>query len=439
MYAETGTAMRTELAALLQHHRIQQAIGAQGDDPNARAERAVRGSLIRRYRQSLLVWCVASAETARSLAFTNLPQRATNPFHPRKPEEPTVTELLRSLRHAVDSSPDGLASLDELTASQPSSLMERWRQAARAGVLAEHDTGHDAHGRLSTAQCQALLGDVAAVTQALIVLDRRYLGTPGWVTLKGARRLTWAAIACATDVGLGQPDYSVDTTGWRPPVKQLRGPVQPGMAGVLQAEHNLMVRLRTFPAMINLRRVVDSQRLVSHRLAAMAQEVDPSIGRRWEERAEIYALVQQQLRDIGGNLGKGGLAAAEGANAVSRLQRVTHQAVLHPRQISTFQTLFDGIDNRVADIVVEGVRRGAFVERVPLPRVVDSSARMIHPIRERFAVPTSSSDLDIVRTVRLHLRHGQPHAVVPRPDESRARLHAALIQRPARPADGPSL
>lgn len=65
--------------------------------------------------------------------------------------------------------------------------------------------------------------------------ERRYRNTSEWESLAGCARLGWAALATALDVSLGQPDYSVDQTGWRPRTKPIRGPAKPGVLGVLQA------------------------------------------------------------------------------------------------------------------------------------------------------------------------------------------------------------
>ena len=287
MYAETGTLMRQELAALLRIHRIQRALE---DTEGSSDERQRRGDQIRRYRETVLAWCAESAITARPLAFTNLPKAASNPFRPTAPDEPVVNELIRSIEQTRDATTARLPDLDELTTPQANPVVEHWRQAARAAALAEHDTGPDAHGRFSRPQAQALLGDVAAVVQALVVLDQRYRLTPGWEPLTGVHRLGWAALACALDVGLGPTDYSVDETGWRPLKRLTRGAPRPGLLGVLQAEHDLFIRLRVPPNVTNLRRVVDSQRLVSDRLARIAARTSRDASDRWRARCETYKI-----------------------------------------------------------------------------------------------------------------------------------------------------
>lgn len=435
MYAETGTLLRTELAALLKMHRIQQPLRG-ADGTSAELERS--GQLIRRYRQSVLTWCTQSAISARPLAFTNLSKQPSNPFLLPARDEPLVSELVRALERTRSASTASLASLTELTTPHPNEMVERWRFAARAAALAEHDTGPDLHGRLSTPESLALLGDVAAVTQALVVLDQRYLSTPGWEPLPGCQRLGWSALACAMDVGLGQPDYSVDQVGWRPRAKTIRGHVRPGILGVLQAEHNVLVRLKVFPNALNLRRVVDSQRLLSPALARLAGPVAPEVADRWITRGETYGLIQKQLRDLGGNLGGGAHAAAEGANAVSRIHRVAGDSVLEPRVISAFQMLFRRIDDRICDVIEEGVRRSAFVQRVTVPRVVDGAHKMVHPVRERFVVVADPTELEVVATARTQLRPPTTPVRESSPGASRAELYAALIHRPPprRPSRG---
>ncbi|MCR1785944.1 hypothetical protein KVF89_25640 [Nocardioides carbamazepini] len=398
------------------------------------SERATNSALALRHRQSVLTWCAQAALTARPLAFSNRPLKPGNPFLPVAGDVPPVVELARALEFTASNSPVGLPTIDDLTTTQPNETVEHWRRAARAAALAEHDTGPDLHGRLTTPQAHALLGDVAVVTQALIVLDHRYALIPGWERLAGSRRLAWCALACALDVGLGEPDYSVDRLGWTARGKVIGGPVKPGILGVLQAQHNLVVRLRIFPNALNLRRVVDSQRILSAGLADLARTVAPDLGRSWAERSETYAAIQRQLRNIGGNLGgkigTGGLAAAEGANAVSRLQHVPADTIIEPRVLAGFETLFTHVDRRVGDIIEEGVRRGAYVQRVTVPEVTSGARRMVHPLEERYVVVSEPAELEVITTVRKRLlpRAAQPQRQ--RPDPSRVDLHLALAQDP---------
>lgn len=446
MYGENGAVMRTELAALLRHHRIQQRLGDQ--IPNARpldsslAAKEAVGLQIRRYRHTILAWCAQAVLAAKPLVFSAALPAPANPFRASTDAGTALGELARALQHARAESSAGPASIHLLGTPSDTSLVEHWRHAARAAALAEHDTNGSAGARLTAAQAQALVGDVAAVTQALVVLDRRYAHTPGWEKLAQGGRLGWAALASALDVGLGHPDYSVDRAGWRPRTKILRGPVRPGILGVLQAEHNLLVRLKSFPDALNLRLIVDSQRQVSGQLAPIAGRIDPRVAERWTARAATYALVQQQLRNIGGRLGTGGSAVIEAANATARLGALPADTIVEPRVLAGFQTLFDRLDHRIADIVEDGIDRGAFAGRIKLPHIGATPKRLIHPPEEKFILVNRASDLDVVRTLRERLRPSPGPADPSAPGRSRAELHTAILHRPpeqAAPADVPCL
>ncbi|QMW67915.1 hypothetical protein H4N58_08735 [Mumia sp. ZJ1417] len=274
MYGEAGAAMREELAALLRQHRVQQKLGGP-----TRESRAELGGRIREYRQSVLVWMNQAMRAARPVVFSNLPAADPNPFRSVGVSGPLTAagELARAIDVATRQSSAHIATSEALTTPHPNAMVEHWRQAARAAALAEHDTSIETAVRMTANQAQALVGDIAALTQALVVLDRRYTMIPGWEPLQDGPRLGWASLAAALDVNLGQPDYSVDHLGWRPKTKVLPDPVRPGIVGVLQAEHNLVIRMRSTPSAINLRLVVDSQRLRSHHLTPFAARIDPRL------------------------------------------------------------------------------------------------------------------------------------------------------------------
>lgn len=120
---------------------------------------------------------------------------------------------------------------------------------------------------------------------------------------------------------------------------------------------------------------------------------------------------------------------AEGANAVARLKALPHDTIVEPRLLSGFQLLFNRLDNRIADIIEDGIEQGAFVRRVTLPRLVGGGGQLVRPVRERFVPVTSSTDLAVVKTVRERLR---PRDEVPMstPGPTRVDLHSALIHRP---------
>jgi hypothetical protein len=430
MYGENGDRMRTELAALLRQHRVQHRLGSSPSQPPA--EREAAGLLILRYRHTVLAWCAEAVMAAKPLVFSTALPAPANPFRASNEDGAAVSELARALHAARDASTGGHATLEMLSSPNDNAVVEHWRSVANAAALAEHDTnGHSGAG-LTAAQADALVGDVAAITQALVMLDHRYSNTPGWEKLADRGRLGWAALAAALDVSLGQPDYSVDQTGWRPRTKVLRGPGRPGVLGVLQAEHNLLVHLRSFPNAMNLRLIVDSQRQVSNSLAQMAERINGEYAARWIARGTTYAVIQQQLRNIGGRLGHGGPAVAEAANATSRLRALKPDTIIEPRVLAGFKTLFDRIDHRIADIVEDGIDRGAFVERIKIPSLGTDAKHLIVPTEEKLIPVTRASDLDVVQTLRERLRPPPPHSGPASPGRSRADLHTAILHRPPR-------
>jgi len=421
--------MRTELAALLRQHRVQHRLDSSSLD--APPDREATGLLIRHYRHTVLSWCAEAVLAAKPLVFSTALPAPANPFRASNEAGAAVSELARALHAARDASTAGHATMEMLSTPSDNAVVEHWRSAARAAALAEHDTNGSAAVALTAAQAEALVGDVAAITQALVMLDHRYSNTPGWEKLADRGRLGWAALATALDVSLGQPDYSVDQTGWRPRTKVLRGPVRPGVLGVLQAEHNLLVHLRSFPNAMNLRLVVDSQRQVSNSLAPLAERINGEFAARWVERGTTYAVLQQQLRNIGGRLGHGGPAVAEAANATARLRALKPSTIIEPRVLAGFQTLFDRIDHRIADNVEDGIDRGAFVERIKIPKLGANTERMVFPTEEKFIPVSRASDLDVVRTLRDRLRPPPPDSGTAAPGRTRADLHTAILHRPA--------
>jgi hypothetical protein len=293
---------------------------------------------------------------------------------------------------------------------------------------------------MSVGQAQVVVGDVAAITQAIVILDQRYRNTPGWQLLAKSERLGWAALAAALDVNLAQPDYTVDDLGWRPSSKLIKGPAKPGILGVLQAEHNLVIRMKTFPTATNLRYVIDSQRLLSRHLVPHAERIDPRIAERWTARADTYVRLQRQFRRIGGLAGKGGQAAAEGATAVSRIRMLPADTIVEPRVFGGFQVLFDRLDKRIAEVIEDGIDRQMYFQRVTLPRLVGGTGSLVAPVRERFVPVDRTTNGELIDTIRNDLAPRRSIGTSS-PGPARADLHAALVHRAATRAvqTGPTL
>lgn len=430
MYGETGNLMRTELAALLRQHRILHRLSDHtSTPPGVVPEREVAGMVIQQYRQTVLSWCTVAVMAAKPLVFSATLPRPANPFQASNDPGTALSELARALHRAREASRTPRASTSLLGTTSPNEVVEHWRHAARAAALAEHDTSGAAGHRLTGPQAEALVGDVAAITQALVVLDQRYRSIPGWERLTEPGRLGWAALATALDVSLGQPDYSVDSTGWRPRTHTLRIGPQSGILGVLQAEHDLLVHLKSFPTAMNLRLIVDSQQRLSRRLAILTARTDAPRAEIWRDRAASYSVLKQHLRNVGGRIGKGRPAVAEAANATARLRALPADTIVEPRAAAGFQTIFNGIDQRIADIIETGIDRSAYLQRVLVPRLVTDSGRLVAHPRERFVPLDRRTNKDLVRAARGLIPPVEPEPATP--GRSRSALHSALIHLPA--------
>jgi hypothetical protein len=113
------------------------------------------------------------------------------------------------------------------------------------------------------------------------------------------------------------------------------------------------------------------------------------------------------------------------------MKALSSSTVIEPRMLGGFQTLFRRIDERISDVLEAGVERGAFVQRVTVPRLVSGQGRPVHPVRERFVPVARATDLEVIRTAREHLRPPAAPRIVT-PGASRADPHAALIHRPTK-------
>lgn len=435
MYGENGGKLRVELTVLLRQHRIQQRIGGRGSHTVPQTtnvhERRELGEQIARYRHGVLVWCLQAVHAANpGISLEGASARSRGP----------VEELRLRLDSAAKHSAAGLPSMAELTTAQGFPMVENWRQTARAAAMGEQDFDAGVgHGRLSNAQCMTVLKDAADVARALVGLDRRYSNIPGWKSLTGRGRLGRAAEACATLAGVGGPDYAVDLRGWRPAPTTIEGPAPPGMAGVLQAEHNLSAHLTAFPDARSLRVVLDSQRVVSRAAATLIESTDPERAGQWRRRETTFARLISGTRDIGGEVGNGAPAAVQAAVAASRIQRLTPDEAADPATVGQLSRLFARIDDQISQIVEHGARERLYFLRVPYPRIDEAAAGLVKTARERYIPITSAVPSDLLATARTQLRTSptSPRAPVGAA-QSRADFEAAIAHRAGRDA-GPSI
>jgi len=426
MYGQHSGQLRDALGVLLREHRIQQRLGGKGihtvPETTTVAEREALGKQIRRYRECVLSWCLQAVRAANP----RINLEATS-GRSRGPAE----ELRNRLTEALNASTSSLAPSDELVSKQEFDTVESWREAARAAALGEHDFAAGVgYGRLSEQQCMTVLKDAADIVRGVVALDRRYAGVPGWEKLKDQGRLGRAAEICAAFAGNEERDYTVDLRGWRPAPTTIDG-VLPGIAGLLQAEHNLSVHLHTFLDACSLRVVLDSQRIVSRTAATLIEPTEPPLTARWRGREVTYGQLVNETRDLGGMLGHGGPAAGQGAVAASRVQRLAPDEFTAPMLVRQLDRLFDRIDDQVSRCIEHGAKERLYFLRVPFPRIDDTAPGFVKPTRERYIPITSPVQTDLIVIARSQLR---PAPITLRPPkgaaQSRAEFEAAITHRP---------
>ena len=278
MYGQNSGQLRDSLGVLLREHRVQQRLGGKGihtvPETTTEAEREVLGKQIRRYRECALTWCMQAVRAANQ----RINLEGTS-WRSRGPAE----GLHYRLTEALNASTSSLAPSEELVAEQEFATVESWREAAKAAALGEHDFAAGVgYGRLSEQECMTVLKDAADIVRGLVALDRRYENVPGWEKLHNQGRLGRAADACAAYAGVDDPDYTVDLRGWRPAPRPMDGPATLGLAGVMQAQHNLLLHLDEFPGRpqpardhgLPTRRLTRSRRADRRRPARTGREVD---------------------------------------------------------------------------------------------------------------------------------------------------------------------
>lgn len=433
MYGENTRLLRDALRELLTQHRIQQRIGGPGihtvPETTTRTERAAIGEQIARYRHAVLVWCHEATRAANPrISLTGTSARTRGP----------AEELRYRLDAAITADPATQPPLDELTSGHRFELVDLWRQAARACALGEHDFDAGVgYGRLSTAQCLTVIHDAAEITRALVGLDRRYDGIPGWRRLKDPGRLGRAAEVAATYSGYDNPDYSVDRRGWKPPARIVDGPGLPGLAGVLQAQHNLLLHLITFPDAHSLRVILDSQHVVSREVARRLDS-NPDLAGRWEHRAATYGRLVRQTRDVGGLYGKGGLAAGQAALAATRMQKFPADVMTDPQQLRRLERTSAGIDERICTAIELGITERLYFQRIRVPVVENDQGDLIQGPRREWRPVTGPVQDELLDTVRNNLRPAPVrHQPPPGAAQNRRDFEAAISHRAGEP--GPSM
>jgi hypothetical protein len=426
MYGENSGHLRDAMGALLREHRIQQRLGGKGThtlpETTTVAEREELGRQIRRYRECVLTWSLQAVRSANPRA-----DLGGTTVRSRGPAE----ELRFRLTEALTASSAYLAPSEELTTEQQFATVEAWRQAARSAVLGEHDVPAGVrYSDLTDQQCMTVLKDAADVVRGLVALDRRYSNVPGWEKLHNQGWLGRAAQTCAAHAGYDEPDYAVDRLGWQPAPQPLDGPAMSGLAGVMQAQYNLLLSLDELPDARSLRVVLDSQRVVTHEVALRLGESVPDLASKWASREDTYIKLVRETRDLGGLLGRGD-AAGHASIAANRAQKLAPERLGDSKHLRQLDRLFTRIDQRVCAAIEHGVRERLYFLRVAIARLDDLSAGLVKGRRQRYVPITSPVQSDLIAIARNELRPEPIRLSVPiTAARSRADFEAAINHRP---------
>lgn len=432
MYGENTRIIREQLAILLRQHRIQHRIGGPGIPTlpvtTTPAERRLLGLQLGRYRHAVLVWALEAVRAVDPSPHV--------PLADRRDRSP-ATELQMRLDEWVRLSMRR-PTIEELNSPLRYSMLSAWQAAARAASLGEHDFGAGiSFSTLRGDQVRTVLLDAATVTRALVVLDRRYANIPGWRQLGHAPRMDEAAERCIELAESQGTDLSIDLRGWRPKLQLREEPTLPGLGGVLQAHHNLLVTLDSIPDARDLRRVVASQLITSRALSDLTPH-DSSLHRAWRNREENYALLQRWVRDLHGQVGHGAPAASWAYVAAARASHLATEDLRDEADAQRFQTVVRRIDERVGQIIEAGARKRIYFERIPLARMDARTSTLVKGQAAEYIPVRTTAAAGLLSFARTRLRSPKhTHGSTLTSQHSRTQLDAALDPRAAG-EDGPT-
>jgi hypothetical protein len=398
---------------LLERRRITQQLGGPGSFrvpvTTTETDRMAMGEEIQRYRAAVLAYCLEAVRAVTPTADLDGQDRLRDPAVALRYQ----LELARAAMPAD-------TQVSSLMMQRPQfELISRWRAAARIAIEGEREIATVRRQPLSREQQAQVLKDAADLVRGLVVLDIRYKNVPGWHFLEQKGRLMTAATAVSEGLGEAALSTSVDHLGWRPPPGAIEGPALPGLAGVLQAQHNVAVHLSHFPSAFHLRHVLVAQADLSQQSARMAQTVGSSTAAAFQERAALYRDLVVASRLVGGQLGSGQVAAVESANAARRMASSRADGEDVDQVLGKLAHLNARVDAKIAAAVEHGFREKLYFVAINLP-CLDAQARdgVFRPAQKYISVDgTARSEL-------LQL--------------SSERLRPALVQRNTSPTSGRS-
>lgn len=426
MYGESIGVLRTELAHLLRQyhvgHRIDRDLASAYSSPSVVDSRGEVVALIRSYRRSVLTWC------HQAMVHGDPNPKAEHSANLLEPPD----RLRQSLGRVAAKNPAPLPRLEQLTTHQPVAVLESWRQTAKATALAEHDLAHGTgDGLLSHREWLTLVGDVADITRALLILDKRYRHVPEWETLRGIRLLDRYLEDCVLHVRerSGTLDSNLDWRGWRPPDPEVPPNAEP-IVHVIAAERRLLNSLGSVPSMANLRHLLTSQREVSHLAAIRTRDHDRELANRFHRREHAYGSLLRASRTTAGLLGTGAEATRHSADAVNRLVSVSATSPIPVGSLHDLDTLFRQVDNALCAAIEDGFGARLYFVRRALPRIDPTDGHLTHQARELFDPLQREGRTPLITIARRYLRTDPVRTVAPGNTAiTRADFRAAISQR----------
>lgn len=426
MYGENIGLLRTELAHLLRQyhvsHRIDRDLARAYPGPGVANTRGEVVALIRSFRRSVLTWCY------QAMAHGDPNPKAEHSANLLEPPD----RLRQSLGRVVVKNPAPLPRLAQLTTHQPVAVLESWRQTAKMTTLAEHDLAHGTgDGILSHREWLTLVGDVADITRALLILDKRYRHLPDWEMLRGIRLLDRYLDDCVVHVRERSCnlDSNLDWRGWRPPDPEVPPNAEP-IDHVIAAERRLLNALGSVPSMANLRHLLTSQREVSHLAAIRTRDQDRELANRFHRREHAYGSLLRASRTAAGLLGTGAEATRHSAAAVNRLVSISAASPISVGSLHDLGTLFRQVDNALCAAIEEGFGARLYFVRRALPRIDPTDGHLTHQARELFDPLQREGRTPLITVARRYLRTDSIRTTTPNNAVmTRADFSAAINQR----------
>lgn len=377
-YGEVAADLRTSMTWLMSRRRTLHLIGS------TPAEQAASTTAIMRYRTAVLDYC----HQAITLATPSVDLTGST-RHTRTP----VEELRHHLAAVVGRVPRGPALTDLLVVPAGVEYVARWQQAARAAVVGERELSVVASWAHAPAeQNAAVVKDAADLVRAVVVLEGRMTNFPGWTSL--GRDVLLARAADAVSAGLRR-DPRIDAVGWQPRPGRIHGPLLPGLGGAVQTQHNLVVELDRFPSFQNLRRILIFQHGLSVETARLASPVEVQWATVFRERADTYADLVREARQVNGLIGDGGRAAVDSITGHGHLLRTRAIGGELGEVLAELHRVSLRVDLRIARAIEHGLERGLYLVAVDTDRFSRSPDGGVYHLERQWvpAVPGTATPM----------------------------------------------